>query len=1020
MLIANRGEIAIRILRTCKEMGIQTVAVYAEADHDALHVRLADEAVCIGPSTASASYLNMNNVLEAALLSGCDSIHPGYGFLSENARFANLVRQYGLIFIGPDPSIIEKLGDKIRAKEIMKEAGIMTVPGSEGAVENIRDAIVIAKEIGYPIIFKASAGGGGRGMRIARNENEIVHAFHTAKSDVTASFGVDTVYMERLLADTKHIEVQIIADQHNNILHLFERDCSFQRKHQKLIEEAPCEWLSEEVRERIIQDAIKAVRYVGYDNVGTVEFLVDSDMNHYFIEMNTRIQVEHTVSESITGIDIVKLQIQSACNIPLTLKQSEIQRHGFALECRLNAEDIQNNFAPRPGTVEFVHFPTGRNIRIDSAIGNGSKITPFYDSMIIKVIAQGNTRAQVIQTMRSALDETIVKGIPTNIDFHKFVLQEPAFIKGDYTMDFADNFIGKFCTNPELFTHRNPTHDSIKEEKENADGNKPSLPGTKIQCCDICQEPIPEEKLREQLFVCSHCGHHFRIGAYERIAQLIDAGTFIEVDAFASSLDLEHFPGYSEKLTQAKLATGMQEAVICGTGKLNGIDVAIGVLDANFMMGTMGYVVGDKITRLIELATLRRFPLILVSASGGARMQEGILSLMQMAKTTSALARFEQEHLLYLSVLTHPTTGGVSASFAMLGDINIAEPKALIGFAGKRVIEKTINETLPAPFQTSEFLLEKGFIDQIVARKDLKRTLFEMIQLHTLNTGFTNLHITGDTVAPYPTKNRSPWERVLLARQNLRPKASDFLPLLFEKFMPLYGDRCFGDDPALIGGIASFQGIPVTIIAQNKGKDLNENLKVNFGMMQPEGYRKAMRLARQAQKFNRPIITLIDTPGAYPGKGAEERGQASAIAECLKLFSGLTVPIIALVLSEGGSGGALALSIADRILMLENAIYSILSPEGFASILWKDETKAPQAADIIKLTSYDLKAKGIIDIIIKEPSQGAQADMEYVIGQCKTAILNELNCLLDMDTDLLVKQRYAKFRKIGIITNNDT
>ena len=1016
MLIANRGEIALRILRTCKEMGIATVAVYSQADQDALHVRLADEAVCIGAAPASASYLKSDNVLEAALLTGCDSIHPGYGFLSENARFASLVRQCGMIFIGPSSEVIEKLGNKINAIAIMKAAGIPTIPGSGGAVESIEDALAIAKEIGYPILFKAASGGGGKGMRIARCAAEIIPAFHAAKSDVHASFGNDVIYMERYLEQTKHIEVQILADQHQHILHLFERDCSFQRKHQKLIEEAPCEMLPDEVRQRIIQDALKAVTYVGYDNVGTVEFLVDQAMKHYFIEVNTRIQVEHTISEMITGIDIVKCQIQSADNLPLSIKQSDVRQDGYALECRINAEDVRNHFTPQPGFIQFVHFPAGRNIRIESAVYNGTEISPFYDPLIIKVITHGKTRLEAIETMKIALDEIKVEGLRTNIEFQNYVLHSKSFTDGKYTTAFANTFIRKFLKNPRQFDQWKEKRLSLKGQfrKQTTEINKlPVLP-LDIQRCESCFEPISLLDLTKYLFVCKHCGFHFRIGVTIRIQQLIDESTFEEMDSLICSHDTEHFPGYTEKLLKATQATGLNEAVVCGTGKINGTDVCIGILDANFMMGTMGYVVGDKITRLIERATALRYPLVLVCASGGARMQEGIVSLMQMAKTAAALARFEQAGLLYISVLTNPTTGGVSASFAMLGDIQIAEPRAVIGFAGKRVIEKTIGETLPDAFQTSEFLLEKGFLDSIVQRKELKQILSELLVMHQPKAMEYSEPSLSNIEEPLQNA-MSAWDRVILARHSLRPKASDLLPLLIDRFIPLHGDRCFGDDPALIGGIGYFNGIPVTVLAQNKGKDLSGNLHFNFGMMHPEGYRKIQRLARQAQKFNRPILTIIDTPGAYPGKGAEERGQAAAIAECLKLFSTITVPVIALVLSEGGSGGALALSVADRIFMLENAVYSILSPEGFASILWKDESKAQQAAEIIKLTAFDLKAKGIIDSILKEPSGGAQTDMQFVAMQCKTAIARELNILLKLDTGQLIQERYAKFRKIGTI-----
>ncbi len=449
ILIANRGEIAVRIIRTCKEMGIETVAVYSQPDRDSLHVQLADESVCIGPASSTLSYLNMNNILEAALNMGCDAIHPGFGFLSENAKFARLVEQCDLIFIGPNPSIIEKMGNKMKAKETMKLANIPVIPGSEGIVKTAQEAVEIAKDIGFPIIIKAVAGGGGRGMRLAKSEDDVIPAYLAAKSEAKAAFKNDDVYIEKLFTNTKHIEVQIMADKHGNVLHLFERDCSFQRRHQKMIEETPCHMLSNDVRDRIINDAIKAARFVDYDNVGTIEFLLDQNMNHYFMEMNTRIQVEHPITEMITGIDIVKNQIIAASNRPLNIKQEDIKQEGYSIECRINAEDTKNNFAPSPGTIEFVHFPAGRNVRIESAVYNGMEISPFYDSMIVKVVVYGATRLEAIKKMREALEEMIVEGVKTNIEFHYFVLHHKDFVEGKYTTEFADSFIKELLSREE-------------------------------------------------------------------------------------------------------------------------------------------------------------------------------------------------------------------------------------------------------------------------------------------------------------------------------------------------------------------------------------------------------------------------------------------------------------------------------------------------------------------------------------------------------------------------------------------
>jgi acetyl-CoA carboxylase, biotin carboxylase subunit len=410
ILIANRGEIAVRIIRSCKDMGIETVAVYSTADADALHVQLADEAVCIGAPSAKDSYLNTNNVLSAALLTGSDAIHPGFGFLSENAAFARLVEDCGLIFIGPNSDVIELMGNKINARRKMIEAGVPVIPGSVGAIESIDEGITIAKSIGYPLMIKAAAGGGGRGIRIVNDDAQFRAVFDTLRQEAKNNFGDDTVYIEKMFVDPKHIEVQILADKHGTVLHLFERDCSFQRRHQKVIEEAPCHMLSNEQRLKICEDAVKVAQAVGYDSVGTVEFLFDQHQNHYFMEMNTRIQVEHPITEMITGVDLIRNMIRSAENVKLPMSQEDIVIRGHAIECRINAEDMRRDFAPSGGKIDFYHPPGGKDVRIDSAIYNGYVIPPFYDSMIMKLITYGDTRLAAIKKMRSALEELIIDG----------------------------------------------------------------------------------------------------------------------------------------------------------------------------------------------------------------------------------------------------------------------------------------------------------------------------------------------------------------------------------------------------------------------------------------------------------------------------------------------------------------------------------------------------------------------------------------------------------------------------------
>ncbi len=441
ILIANRGEIAVRIIRTCKDMGIETVAVYSTADADALHVQLADEAVCIGAPSAKESYLNTNNVLSAALLTGCDAVHPGFGFLSENAAFARLVEDCGLIFIGPNSDVIELMGNKINARKKMIEAGVPVIPGSDGEIESIEEGIVIAKKIGYPIMIKAAAGGGGRGIRIVHDDAQFRAVFDTLRQEAKNNFGDNTVYIEKMFSDPKHIEVQILADKHGKVLHLFERDCSFQRRHQKVIEEAPCHILTLQQRQKICEDAVRVAQAVGYDSVGTVEFLFDEHKNHYFMEMNTRIQVEHPITEMLTGIDLIRHMIRCADQIPLPLEQKDIIIRGHAIECRINAEDMRRDFAPSGGKIEFYHPPGGKDVRIDSAIYNGYVIPPFYDSMILKLIAYGDSRLAAIKKMRSALEELIIDGVTTNIEFHYMILHHSTFIDGKYTTGFAAEWI---------------------------------------------------------------------------------------------------------------------------------------------------------------------------------------------------------------------------------------------------------------------------------------------------------------------------------------------------------------------------------------------------------------------------------------------------------------------------------------------------------------------------------------------------------------------------------------------------
>ena len=568
---------------------------------------------------------------------------------------------------------------------------------------------------------------------------------------------------------------------------------------------------------------------------------------------------------------------------------------------------------------------------------------------------------------------------------------------------------------------------------------RPEAPEGLLKKCNKCGAAILSEEVINGAYICPKCHGYFRVPAYKRIEMIADEGSFeewdMDLDGMDGPPDPLQFKGYSEKIKKLREQTGLKEAVVTGRVKINGTQAVIGVCDGRFMMASMGYAVGEKITRAVERATNEKLPVILFTCSGGARMQEGIISLMQMEKTSAALKRHSDAGLLYVTVLTDPTTGGVTASFAMLGDIIIAEPQALIGFAGPRVIEQTIGEKLPEGFQRAEFLLEHGFVDQIVKRENMKPVLGRILKMHdhvhpdcrkgkevrksdrtepVPKAGMTEKK-AGKQAAeqePWSEKSLTAWERVCRSRSKERPVGKDYIDILFEDFVELHGDRYYRDDPAIIGGIAYFQGICVTVIAQAKGRTTKENLERNFAMPSPEGYRKARRLMKQAEKFHRPVINFVDTPGAFCGMEAEERGQGEAIARNLFELSGLKVPVLSVVIGEGGSGGALALAVADEVWMLENSVYSVLSPEGFASILWKDSSRSVEAAKMMKLTAADLKKLGVIERVFPEPQNFSVLTMKPTAELLRAGLAEFLTKYQKLETKDLLEGRYERFRKL--------
>lgn len=553
------------------------------------------------------------------------------------------------------------------------------------------------------------------------------------------------------------------------------------------------------------------------------------------------------------------------------------------------------------------------------------------------------------------------------------------------------------------------------------EGEEPSIPEGLWRKCNKCGQPIYVEDVKNNYYVCPKCGGYFRVHAYRRIEMLTDVGTFEEWNKempFSNPLD---FPNYEKKVEAAREKTNLNEAIVIGKAKIDGNPAVVGVCDARFIMSSMGHVVGEKITEAVERATKEKLPVILFACSGGARMQEGIVSLMQMAKTSAALKKHSDAGLLYVPVLTDPTTGGVTASFAMLGDIILAEPGALIGFAGPRVIEQTIGQKLPEGFQRAEFQLEHGFVDAIVERKNLKITLNRILKMHHSRKGFADFDPLRMDDNYEPTelmreraaraKGLTPWEKVKAARKVDRPSATDYMENIFDEFMEFHGDRYFRDDPAIVGGVAYLDGQPVTVIGIQKGKDFKDCMKHNYGMPSPEGYRKAIRLMKQAEKFGRPVITFVNTAGAYCGMEAEERGQGEAIARNLYEMSALKVPVLCIMIGEGGSGGALALAVGNEVWMMENATYCVLSPEGFASILWKDGKRAKEASEIMKITAMDLKSLGVIEQIIPEYGVADAKACESISRYLKGNIKKFLEKQNGKTGEQFASERYARFRK---------
>ena len=588
----------------------------------------------------------------------------------------------------------------------------------------------------------------------------------------------------------------------------------------------------------------------------------------------------------------------------------------------------------------------------------------------------------------------------------------------------ADFFATKLSKINETLGGKNSDSTEGQEESKTekpTDGAEPQVKEVYMIKCPKCGKSVERDRVVKKKYICYECGGYFRVKVPNRIRMVADPHTFEPWFTDTPVHNPLAYAGYEEKLAEAREKTGLDEAVTVGRCKVFGEDIVLGICDSRFMMASMGQTVGEKITAAIERVIELKLPVFLFCCSGGARMQEGIISLMQMAKTSAAIQKLGEAGLLYCTVLTDPTTGGVTASFAMLGDVIMAEPGALIGFAGPRVIKQTIGQELPQGFQTAEFLKEHGIIDGIVKRENLKKTIYFLIKSHQCRekeyaafTPGTEFHFKLNEILKeqaWTMRPKNAWEKVKAVRRVERPQAIDYMEYIFDYFVEAHGDRAFRDDPAIIGGIAFLDGQPVTVIAEHKGKDIKECQERNFGMPMPEGYRKALRLMKQAEKFNRPIISFVNTSGAFCGIEAEERGQGEAIARNLKEMSALKVPVLCIFIGEGGSGGALATAVGNEVWMMENATYSILSPEGFASILWKDSSRAKEASEVMRITAQDLKMLHVVEKVIPEFGGADAKTTEAIAGYMKENIKGFLERYRGMDGEQIAAERYERFRR---------
>jgi acetyl-CoA carboxylase biotin carboxylase subunit len=928
VLIANRGEIAVRILRACRELGVQTAAVYSDVDRGALHVRYADEAYPIGPAPARDSYLRIDKLVEVAHTSGADAVHPGYGFLAENSDFAHACEDAGITFIGPPAEAIAAMGDKVTARQLMKEAGVPVIPGTE---QDLKDADLLdgATRVGFPLFIKAAAGGGGKGMRLVQGPGELDRSLRSARREALGAFGDDRVYLEKAIQRAHHVEIQILADGQGNAIHLGERECSVQRRHQKLIEESPSPTVSHDLRQRMGEIAVRAAMAVGYTNAGTVEFLVDENGDFYFLEMNTRLQVEHPVTESITNVDIVAEQLRIASGERLRFAQDDIRLKGWAIECRITAEDPRNDFRPHSGQITGLFQPSGPGVRVDSGIYEGSEVSPYYDSLLAKLITWGDTRAEAIRRMRRALHEYRIVGVPTSISFHKQVMDTPSFVEGAYDTSFLDESFSMGET--ESQEHREAAaltatllHHQVKDYPERVEKTEktdegvakqapaaPSSPGA-MKMIDPESLPPLHKELVQRVETLKKGGpekYHERIAAAnkmfvrDRIDYILDPGSFVEDGLFAR---------YTEDLPA--------DAMIVGLGTIQGRKVAIIANDYTVKAGTWGRLGYKKMTYMQRKADELGVPLLYLIDSAGARIDDQ----HHCYAGRDAWGNIFYNQIIFsgripqICILLGPSPAG-SAYVPALCDITIMVDKNVTVYMGSpRMAEMAIGEkvTLEEMGGARMHCEVSGLGDMLVS--DDKEALDAALKY--LSFFPQNWREKPPAVQARDPRLGRPIEEIVPERESIPFDMYEFIEALIDEGSWFEYKRLFA--PEMITGLARLGGRSVGILA-------NQSI-VKGGVIFPDSADKAARFIWICNAFNIPLLFLNDIAGFMIGTQVERQGIIRHGAKFLFAVSEATVPRICVIVRKAYGGGYLAMSGApinpDAVIALPTAKPALMGP----------------------------------------------------------------------------------------------